>query len=79
MSEVNYKKVEKLFVIIMLLGIVAMFQPWFKNIIELFEPLAPDAKLGRTVTTQVKVDRILTKIKYKINRCLICFTDYGIV
>jgi hypothetical protein len=31
------------------------------------------------VTTQVKVDRILTKIKYKINTGLVYSTDYGIV
>ncbi len=53
MSEINYKKLEKLFVIIILLGMVALFQPWFKSIIELFEPLVPEAKLGRTYKNEI--------------------------
>ncbi|MEM7031580.1 MAG: hypothetical protein AAF629_18615 [Chloroflexota bacterium] len=48
MSEQAYQRLEKIIVTIMLLGIVAMFQPWFRAIVELFEPLAPEARLGRT-------------------------------
>ncbi|MEM7344143.1 MAG: hypothetical protein AAF485_07860 [Chloroflexota bacterium] len=53
MSEAAYKRLERIIVTIMLLGIVAMFQPWFRNIVELFEPLAPDARLGRTFKNEV--------------------------
>ncbi len=48
MTAQGYKRLEQIIVTIMLLGIIAMFQPWFENIVELFEPLAPDARLGRT-------------------------------
>jgi hypothetical protein len=53
MLERNYKKLEKIIVLIMMLGIIAMFQPWFKNIVELFEPLAPEARLGRTFKNEI--------------------------
>ena len=53
MSETNYKRLERVFVIVMLIGIIAMFQPWFKNIVEIFEPLAPEARLGRTFRNEI--------------------------
>ena len=53
MLEKNYKIAEKFIVVIIILGIIAMFQPWFKNIIELFQPLFPDVKLARTYTNEV--------------------------
>ena len=53
MSAQSYKRLEQIIVTIMLLGIIAMFQPWFKNIVELFEPLAPDARLGRTYKNEI--------------------------
>ena len=37
----------------MILGIIAMFQPWFKNFVELFQPLAPEVRLGRTYRTEI--------------------------
>jgi|GEM_PF-2652025 len=53
MSAQSYKRLEQIIVAIMLLGIVAMFQPWFRNIVELFAPLAPEARLGRTYTNEI--------------------------
>lgn len=47
MSASAYKRLEQIFVAIMLVGIILMFQPWFNNIIELFEPFFPEARLGR--------------------------------
>lgn len=53
MSQTAYKRLETIIVTIMLLGIIAMFQPWFRNIVELFEPLAPEARLGRTFANDI--------------------------
>jgi hypothetical protein len=53
MLESNYKRIERIIVVIMILGIIAMFQPWFKNIVELFQPLVPDVRLGRTYTNEI--------------------------
>ena len=53
MTPEAYKRLEKIIVALILLGIIAMFQPWFKSIVELFEPLAPEARLGRTYKNEV--------------------------
>ena len=53
MLELTYKRAEKIIVALMILGLVAMFQPWFENLVELFEPLAPDARLGRTYRREI--------------------------
>ena len=53
MLERNYKRLEKIIIVIIIVGIIAMFQPWFKNIVELFDPLAPEARLGRTYTNEI--------------------------
>lgn len=53
MSEQAYKRLEHIIVTLMILGIVAILQPWFRNIVELFEPLAPDARLGRTYKNEI--------------------------
>lgn len=47
MLEKNYKRLESIVVILMVVGIFAMFQPWFVNIVELFSPLAPETNLGK--------------------------------
>jgi hypothetical protein len=47
MQEKTHQRIESIIVILMIIGIIAMFQPWFVNIFELFEPLAPEADLGR--------------------------------
>jgi hypothetical protein len=47
MLEKNYKRLESIIVILMVVGIFAMFQPWFVNVVELFSPLAPDTNLGK--------------------------------
>jgi hypothetical protein len=53
MLERNYKRLERIIIVIMIVGIIAMFQPWFKNIVELFDPLAPEARLGRTYRNEI--------------------------
>lgn len=53
MLEVTYKRLERFILLAILVGIVAMFQPWFTAIVELFEPLAPEARLGRTYTREI--------------------------
>ena len=53
MSEASYKRLEKIFITVMLIGIIAMFQPWFTNVVELFEPLAPEVRLGRTFKNEI--------------------------
>lgn len=53
MLATYYKRIEKIILTLIFIGIVAMFQPWFTSIVELFEPLAPDARLGRTFTREV--------------------------
>ena len=47
MLERNYKRLESIIVILMVVGIFAMFQPWFVNVVELFGPLVPDTDLGK--------------------------------
>jgi hypothetical protein len=53
MLEINYRRLEKIVVILIFLGILAMFQPWFSSLVELFEPLAPEARLGRTFRNEI--------------------------
>jgi hypothetical protein len=53
MLEVNYKRFEKTVIILIFVGILAMFQPWFKNLIELFDPLMPDVRVGRVYTNEI--------------------------
>ena len=53
MLEVNYKRIEKVIIIIMVVGIIAMFQPWFESLLKLFEPLAPEADLARIYRREV--------------------------
>ena len=47
MQEKTHQRIESIIVVLMIIGIIAMFQPWFVNIVELFEPFAPEADLGR--------------------------------
>ncbi len=47
MQEKTQQRIETIIVILIITGIIAMFQPWFVNIVELFEPFAPEADLGR--------------------------------
>jgi hypothetical protein len=53
MVEVNFKRLEKMVIILIFVGILAMFQPWFSSLVELFEPLAPEARLGRTFRNEI--------------------------
>jgi hypothetical protein len=53
MLEVNYRRLEKTVVILIFVGILAMFQPWFSNLVELFEPLLPEARVGRTFHNEI--------------------------
>ena len=53
MFEVAYKRLERIILIAIMVGIVAMFQPWFTAMVGLFEPLAPEARLGRTYTREI--------------------------
>ncbi len=47
MFEQRYKQVEKIIVILMLVGLLAMFQPWFQNAASLLEGLAAGSEWGR--------------------------------
>ena len=53
MSASALKRIEQVIVVIMLLGIILMFQPWFSSIVELFEPFFPDARLGRAYRNDI--------------------------
>jgi hypothetical protein len=47
MFEQRYKQLEKTIVILMLVGILAMFQPWFQNAASLLERLSAESEWGR--------------------------------
>ncbi len=47
MFEQRYKQVEKTIVILMLVGLLAMFQPWFQNAASLLERFAAGSEWGR--------------------------------
>lgn len=47
MFEQRYKQVEKTIVILMLVGLLAMFQPWFQNVATLLEGLSAESDWGQ--------------------------------
>lgn len=53
MFEQRYKQVEKTIVILMLVGILAMFQPWFHNVASLVEGFLPESELGNVYSREV--------------------------
>ncbi len=53
MLETNYKRLEKIVIFVMIVGIIAMFQPWFRSMVELFDPLTPDTNLGRNFRQEI--------------------------
>ncbi len=53
MLEVNHKRAEKVIIAILVIGILAMFQPWFESLVSFFEPLAPEANLTRTYRREI--------------------------
>ena len=53
MSEQNYKRTEKIIIILMLVGLIAMFQPWFSSVAGLFDNFAADANLGRMYSREI--------------------------
>lgn len=53
MFEQRYKQVEKTIVILMLVGILAMFQPWFQNAASLLEGLSAESEWGRLYSREI--------------------------
>ncbi len=53
MSEQSYKRTEKIIIILMLVGLAAMFQPWFRSVAAWFDIFAVDADFGRLYSREV--------------------------
>ena len=53
MFEQQYKRVEKMIVIFMVVGIFALFQPWFQSVVSLFDGLSPETDLVRLYSREV--------------------------
>ena len=53
MSEKSYKRAEKIIIILMILGMLTMFQPWFRSVASLFDPLSAEGDFGRTYSREI--------------------------
>ena len=47
MSEQTYKRTEKIIIILMLVGMVAMFQPWFRSVAAWVDLISAEAEFGK--------------------------------
>ncbi len=55
MLELYYKRAEQIIIIVMIIGIIAVFRPWFSDLVGLFEGFAPDINLERTFQRETSV------------------------
>lgn len=53
MSEQTYKRTEKIIIILMIIGMIAMFQPWFRSVATMFDPFTAEGGLGRAYSREV--------------------------